>query len=52
MSFKKAIVFPANPNSVRGESTKLSASKSKIAYASGKVVIVRLPLLFKLISCA
>ncbi|KII87874.1 hypothetical protein PLICRDRAFT_42397 [Plicaturopsis crispa FD-325 SS-3] len=41
MSFKPGLIFPANPSTARGESTKLSANKSKIAYANGKTVIIR-----------
>ncbi|KAK7462716.1 WD40 repeat-like protein [Stygiomarasmius scandens] len=41
MSFKQTIAFPANPNTARGASTKLSASKGKIVYANGKSIIIR-----------
>lgn len=41
MSFKKADLFPCNPATTRGEATRLSASKDKIAYTNGRTVIVR-----------
>jgi len=40
MSFTKSAIYPANPNTVRGASTKLSSSKDKIVYANGKTIIV------------
>ncbi|KAF5379228.1 hypothetical protein D9615_005866 [Tricholomella constricta] len=41
MSFKRTGVFPANPTTTRGVSTKLSAAKDKVIYTNGKTVIVR-----------
>jgi hypothetical protein len=41
MSFKKADLFPCNPATTRGESTRISSSKDKIAYVNGRTVIVR-----------
>ncbi|KAF6764248.1 WD-repeat-containing protein [Ephemerocybe angulata] len=41
MSYKKSFLFPANPTTARGSSTKLSSNKDKVVYASGKTVIVR-----------
>ncbi|KAF9530217.1 WD40-repeat-containing domain protein [Crepidotus variabilis] len=41
MSFKKLEIFPTNPTTTRGESTKLSSSKDKIVYASGRTVVIR-----------
>lgn len=40
MSFKKLELYPPNPSTSRGTSTKLSSSKDKVIYASGKTVIV------------
>jgi hypothetical protein len=40
MSFTKVALYPANPTTVRGEYTKLSASKEKIVYTNGKTVFV------------
>jgi hypothetical protein len=40
MSFKHAAIFPPSPNTARGVSTKLSASRGNIIYANGKAVIV------------
>ena len=40
MSFTKSAIYPANPNTVRGASTKLSSNKDKIVYANGKTIIV------------
>jgi len=40
MSCKKLAVYPPNPSTTRGVSTKLSASKDKIVYTNGKSVIV------------
>jgi hypothetical protein len=42
MSFKKLEIYPANPSTTRGSSTKLSSSKDRVIYASGKTVIVRI----------
>ncbi|KAG6888548.1 hypothetical protein C0995_007420 [Termitomyces sp. Mi166 len=41
MSFKQTGIFPANPMTARGVSTKLSASKDKVIYTNGKTVIIR-----------
>ncbi|KZT25763.1 WD40 repeat-like protein [Neolentinus lepideus HHB14362 ss-1] len=41
MSVKAAKLYPCNPTTTRGASTKLSASKSKIVYTNGKTVIIR-----------
>ncbi|KAL6306374.1 WD40 repeat-like protein [Sparassis latifolia] len=41
MSFKKGDVYPCNPTTARGESTKLSASEDKIVYTNGRTVIIR-----------
>lgn len=41
MSYTKHSLFPPNPTTARGSSTKLSSSKDKVVYASGKTVIVR-----------
>jgi len=43
MSSKRIALYPCSPNTVRGTSTKLSASKDKVIYANGKTVIVRRP---------
>ncbi|KAG6865945.1 hypothetical protein C0991_010200 [Blastosporella zonata] len=40
MSFKQTGIFPANPVTVRGASTKLSAAKDKVIYTNGKTVVV------------
>lgn len=42
MSFKKRDLFPCNPGTVRGEATRISSSKDKIAYTNGRTVIVRI----------
>ncbi|KAK0435218.1 WD40-repeat-containing domain protein [Armillaria borealis] len=39
MSFKNLALYPANPTTTRGVSTKLSSSKGKVVYANGKAVI-------------
>uniref|UniRef100_A0A0W0F669 Uncharacterized protein n=1 Tax=Moniliophthora roreri TaxID=221103 RepID=A0A0W0F669_MONRR len=41
MSFKPVGIYPANPTTDRGVSTKLSASKDRIVYTNGKSVIIR-----------
>ncbi|KAJ7359560.1 WD40-repeat-containing domain protein [Mycena albidolilacea] len=41
MSFKQTSLFPPNPTTARGVSTKLSAHKDKIIYSNGKAVIIR-----------
>ncbi|KAJ3475494.1 hypothetical protein NLI96_g11802 [Meripilus lineatus] len=41
MSFKRTALYPVNPITARGEGTKLSSSKDKIAYANGRTVIIR-----------
>ena len=43
MSFKRTGIFPPNPVTARGTPTKLSATKDKVVYATGKTVIVRFP---------
>ncbi len=40
MSFTKVALYPANPTTVRGVYTRLSASKEKIVYTNGKTVFV------------
>lgn len=41
MSFKRNGLFASNPNTTRGEATKLSSSKGKIVYANGRSIIIR-----------
>lgn len=41
MSSKQIALYPCSPNTVRGTSTKISASKDKVVYTNGKTVIVR-----------
>ncbi|KAG3229892.1 WD40 repeat-like protein [Suillus brevipes Sb2] len=41
MSSKQIALYPCSPNTVRGTSTKISASKDKVVYANGKTVIIR-----------
>lgn len=41
MSSKRIALYPCSPNTVRGTSTKISASKDKVIYANGKTVIIR-----------
>ena len=41
MSFKRLEIYPPNPSTARGASTKLSSSKDKVIYASGRSVVVR-----------
>ncbi|KAJ2934186.1 hypothetical protein H1R20_g2912, partial [Candolleomyces eurysporus] len=41
MSFKQAYLYPANPATTRGSSTKLSSHKDKVVYATGRTVIIR-----------
>jgi len=41
MSFKASGVFPSNPVTTRGTSTKISSYKDKVVYTNGKTVIVR-----------
>lgn len=41
MSSKRIALYPCSPNTVRGTSTKISASKDKVVYANGKTVIIR-----------
>ncbi|KAK0220027.1 WD40 repeat-like protein [Armillaria fumosa] len=41
MSFKNLALYPANPTTTRGVSTKLSSSKGKVVYTNGKAVIIR-----------
>ena len=40
MSFTKVALYSANPTTVRGAYTRLSASKEKIIYTNGKTVFV------------
>jgi len=41
MSFTRVALYPANPTTVRGECTKLSANKETIVYTNGKTVFIR-----------
>ncbi|KAJ3552698.1 hypothetical protein NM688_g4017 [Phlebia brevispora] len=41
MSYKKAVLFPCNPATTRGEATRLSSSKDKIVYTNGRTIIIR-----------
>ncbi|THH29175.1 hypothetical protein EUX98_g5012 [Antrodiella citrinella] len=41
MSFKHVALYPCNPATARGESTKLSSNKDKIVYTNGRTVIIR-----------
>ena len=41
MSYKKAGLYPSNPVTARGASTKLSSGKDKVVYTSGRTVLVR-----------
>lgn len=41
MSSKLSGVFPSNPVTTRGASTKISSFKDKVVYTSGKTVIIR-----------
>ncbi|EIN08347.1 WD40 repeat-like protein [Punctularia strigosozonata HHB-11173 SS5] len=41
MSYKRTALFPCNPSTSRGVSTKLGESKDKIVYANGRTVIIR-----------
>lgn len=41
MSFKRGIIYPANPIATRGSATKLSSSGSKLVYANGRTIIIR-----------
>ncbi|KAI0687680.1 WD40 repeat-like protein [Cytidiella melzeri] len=41
MSFKTVDLYPCNPATTRGESTKLSAHRDKIVYTNGRTVIIR-----------
>lgn len=40
MSFKKGDLYPCNPATARGESTKLSSSGDKVVYTNGRTVVV------------
>lgn len=40
MSFTKVALYSANPTTIRGAYTRLSASKEKIVYTNGKTVFV------------
>lgn len=42
MSFKKGELYPCNPATARGESTKLSSSGDKVVYTNGRTVVVSL----------
>lgn len=42
MSSKKGELYPCNPATARGESTKLSSSGDKVVYTNGRTVIVSL----------
>lgn len=41
MSFTKVALYSANPTTIRGVYTRLSASKEKIIYTNGKTVFIR-----------
>ncbi|EKM58056.1 uncharacterized protein PHACADRAFT_252038 [Phanerochaete carnosa HHB-10118-sp] len=41
MSSKQAGLFPCNPATTRGESTRISSDKDKIVYTNGRTVIIR-----------
>ncbi|KAI0251084.1 WD40 repeat-like protein [Lactifluus subvellereus] len=41
MSFTRVALYPANPTTTRGASTRLSASKGRIVYTNGKTVFIR-----------
>ncbi|TFK21147.1 WD40 repeat-like protein [Coprinopsis marcescibilis] len=41
MSSQSTFLFPPNPTTSRGSSTKLSSNKDRIVYTTGKVVVVR-----------
>lgn len=41
MSFTRKVLYPCNPGTVRGASTKLSSHGDKVIYTNGRVVIVR-----------
>ncbi|KAF5310738.1 hypothetical protein D9619_007892 [Psilocybe cf. subviscida] len=41
MSYKRAGLYPPNPVTARGVSTKLSSAKDKIVYTSGRTVLIR-----------
>ncbi|KAF8893170.1 WD40-repeat-containing domain protein [Gymnopilus junonius] len=41
MSYKKTGLYPPNPITTRGVSTKLSSSKDKVVYTSGRTVLIR-----------
>lgn len=40
MSYSKGTLYPPNPVTTRGAATKLSAGKDKVAYTSGRTVLV------------
>lgn len=40
MSYKASGLFPSNPVTTRGASTKISSYKDKVVYTNGKTVIV------------
>ncbi|CAL1699521.1 unnamed protein product [Somion occarium] len=41
MSFKQSVIYPSNPATARGASTRLNAYKDKIVYTNGRTVIIR-----------
>ncbi|KAF9477791.1 WD40 repeat-like protein [Pholiota conissans] len=41
MSYKKTGLYPPNPVTARGASTKLSSGKDKVVYTSGRTVLIR-----------
>ncbi|KAF8587064.1 WD40 repeat-like protein [Ramaria rubella] len=41
MSSKRVRVYPPNPNTTRGTSTKLGSNGDKIVYANGKSIVIR-----------
>ncbi|KAL9710209.1 WD40 repeat-like protein [Leucoagaricus gongylophorus] len=41
MSFKASGVFPSNPVTMRGTSTKISSYRDKVVYTNGKTVVMR-----------
>lgn len=51
MSFTKGVLYPCNPATTRGESTKLSSSKDKVVYTNGRAVIVSLSVLRTVTNC-
>ncbi|PCH35254.1 WD40 repeat-like protein [Wolfiporia cocos MD-104 SS10] len=41
MSFKRSDLYPCNPATTRGESTKLGSNSDKIVYTNGRAVVIR-----------